>query len=314
MIDVKDLEIQARGRWHGLLTNLGVPESYLTGKHGPCIFCKGVDRYRWDNKDGYGTYICGQCGAGTPFQLVMKHFGINFKDALKRISEALGGGYIKVDTAQNKNEMSVDDKKKMLNKIWGESTELTGNDHVSKYLHSRGLALQPDNVRYCPKLYHKDTQRYYPAMVAKIVDKNNIPQAIHRTYLDTNVAKQADIKKTKKMTPAIKPLVGCAIRLFKPKADVIIVCEGIETAIACKQLFDIPAWSCLSSTILQNFEPPEGIRRVVICSDHDSNFTGQAAAYNLAKKLFQQDFLVDVWLSERKGKDYADELWKSIKP
>ena len=312
MIDVKDLEIQCAGRWFSILTNLGVPESYLTEKHGPCLFCKGFDRWRWDNKDGSGTYICGQCGAGTPFQLVMKHLGINFQEALKRIEEILGGGYTKVEPQTN-NKMSTEDIKKMLNKLWTSSLPLTGGDHACKYLHSRGLVLEPDNVKFCEECWESDTKKNYPAMVAKIVDKNNAPIGIHRTYLESDVAKQAEIESPKKMTPVVDTLVGCAVRLFEPVDNTIIVCEGIETAIACVQIFDIPAWSCLSSTILQGFEPPDNIRKVIICSDSDANFTGQAAAYKLAKRLFAKDLIVEVRLPETIGSDFADELWRSIK-
>ncbi|MEA3307492.1 MAG: primase-helicase zinc-binding domain-containing protein, partial [Elusimicrobiota bacterium] len=56
MIDANELMSQARGKWYSILTSLGVPESYLTGKHGACPLCRsGKDRWRWDNKDGRGT-------------------------------------------------------------------------------------------------------------------------------------------------------------------------------------------------------------------------------------------------------------------
>ena len=45
----------ASGRWHGILTALGVPQEFLTGKHGPCPICGGKDRFRFDNKNGRGT-------------------------------------------------------------------------------------------------------------------------------------------------------------------------------------------------------------------------------------------------------------------
>lgn len=313
MIDVKDIEAQANGKWHSILTSIGVPESYLTGKHGPCLFCHGEDRWRWDNKDNTGTYICNQCGSGTVFQLIMKHIGINFKEALERVSIAIGGGYVKMDSANNKNEMSMDDKKRMLNNIWTSSKNLVGGDLVCKYLHARGLVLQPDNVRFCAECYESETKTKIPAMVAKIVNTDNIPIAIHRTYLQSDVFARADIDSPKKMTPGIETLRGCSVRLFQPTDNTIIVCEGIETGIACRQIFDIGVYACLSSTILESFDPPRGIRKIIICGDRDANFTGQKSVYKLANRLYKKDYVVDVQLPIKMGTDWADELYRTIK-
>lgn len=54
----------AQGQWRGVLSRLGisVPD---TAKHAPCPGCGGRDRFRFDDKDGGGSFICGQGGAGT---------------------------------------------------------------------------------------------------------------------------------------------------------------------------------------------------------------------------------------------------------
>lgn len=312
MIDVKDIEVKARGRWGGILTGIGVPASYLSGKHGPCIFCGGNDRWRWDNKDGNGTYICGQCGAGTALQLVMKFIGIDFKEALEEVNKILGGGIVEKDVVIN-NKMSVDDVKKMLNNLWTSSHELKGSDHVCKYLHTRGLVMQPNNVRYCEECYESETKTKKKAMIAKIVNKDNIPLAIHRTYLqDVVPAKADDITSNKKITPATDILQGCAVRLFPVKERTVIVCEGIETGIACHQLFSHGVHACTTSALLEKYEPPTGVRKIIICADNDVNFTGQKSAYKLANRLYNKDYIVDVRVPEQTGKDFVDELWRTI--
>ena len=55
----------AKGKWKGILLTLGIPAEVLVPKHGPCPLCGGKDRFRWDNKEGQGTYICNSCGAVT---------------------------------------------------------------------------------------------------------------------------------------------------------------------------------------------------------------------------------------------------------
>lgn len=309
MISAKDLKAKATGKWFGIYEYFNIVVG--TGKHMPCPICGGTDRFRVE-KDGSG-YYCNQCGAGDGISLVMKHIGINLTQAIQRINEILGGN-VKMDEKHNKNgEMTIEQKKAMLNKLWTSSKELLGGDHACKYLHSRGLVLQPNNVRFCPECWESEKKETYPAMVAKIVDKNSKPLAIHRTYLDPFVAKQADIKSSKKMTPAIDSLVGSAVRLFPPENKTLIVCEGIETGIACHQLFDGGVYSCMSSTILEGFEPPASVKKIIICADNDANFTGQTSAFRLAKRLYKDGFVVEVRIPERVGADFADELWMSIK-
>src|SRR5258708_3334764 len=84
---------QARGRWHGILCALGVDEKALSGKHGPCPIsgCGGKDRFRFDDKEGRGTYYCTQCGAGDGIKLVMLSRGVDFKAALKLVEEVIPG-------------------------------------------------------------------------------------------------------------------------------------------------------------------------------------------------------------------------------
>ena len=83
----------ARGKWRGILLTLGVDKSFLTGKHGPCPFCAGDDRFRFDNKDGDGTFICSQCGAGNGFSFLHRLKGWDFKQAAFEVDACvLGAG------------------------------------------------------------------------------------------------------------------------------------------------------------------------------------------------------------------------------
>src|SRR5688572_8230395 len=85
------LRDRARGRWHGLLPGLGVSSSYLTGKHMPCPICReGKDRFRFDDKEGVGSWICSHCGAGDGIKLVMQVNGWEFRDAAREIEKHIG--------------------------------------------------------------------------------------------------------------------------------------------------------------------------------------------------------------------------------
>ncbi len=82
----------AKGRWKDeILPHFGVDQCFLSGKHCPCPICGGKDRFRLDDKDGHGTYICGQCGAGDGFTLIAQRNLIPPAEVLKRVGVFLTG-------------------------------------------------------------------------------------------------------------------------------------------------------------------------------------------------------------------------------
>ena len=60
---ISDVVAAACGYWPDILNKVGIniPSNH---KHGPCPACGGRDRFRLDDKEGRGTWICNQCGAG----------------------------------------------------------------------------------------------------------------------------------------------------------------------------------------------------------------------------------------------------------
>jgi hypothetical protein len=63
-----------------------------TGKHRRCPICGGKDRFRFDNKEGRGTWFCNQCDpqSGDGFSLVQNFFQCDFIRAAERVSDVLG--------------------------------------------------------------------------------------------------------------------------------------------------------------------------------------------------------------------------------
>ena len=85
----------ANGRWPDVLGRLGVQTSLLENKHGPCPGCGGRDRFRWDDKEGDGTWLCSQGGAGTisggGLDLLMHCTGKEWKECLHMVGEVVLG-------------------------------------------------------------------------------------------------------------------------------------------------------------------------------------------------------------------------------
>lgn len=76
----------SRHRWEEILLQLGIDLPGLN-KHGPCPCCGGKDRFRFDDKDGRGTWFCNQCGNGDGLDLIAKVKKCNPLQATKLISE-----------------------------------------------------------------------------------------------------------------------------------------------------------------------------------------------------------------------------------
>src|SRR5690349_15805009 len=85
---VSHITAAARGRWPVILQMLGVnvPDD---GRHGPCPKCEGKDRFRMDDLEGRGTWICSHCGHGDGLDLVKLVTGKGVKQAAQAVAEVL---------------------------------------------------------------------------------------------------------------------------------------------------------------------------------------------------------------------------------
>lgn len=292
----------ARGKWRGILLAMGVDQSFLTGKHGPCPFCEGRDRFRWDNEGGKGTFICGQCGAGDGFEFLKRIKGWDFKDAAREVEQVIG------HCSQEPAKPKFDDaqRARMMNDLWLGAAPLSLGDMAGSYLSGRGV--MPGKVPSCLRFHARCpvpfNGGFLPAMLALVVDSDGEARNIHRTFLGP--AGKAEIDNPRAMMPGELP-AGCAVRLYPMHGHRIGIAEGIETAIAAAKRFNMPVWAALNSSLLEKWIPPVGVTEVVVFGDNDLAFGGQAAAFALAHRLATRNKIaVTVQIPERTGSDWAD--------
>lgn len=290
----------ARGKWYGILRHFGVDDAFLRNRHGPCPLCGGTDRFRWDDKDGSGSYYCSQCGAGDGMALVMEITGKEFAEAAADIDTIIGG-----IQSVKRNDKKPDPKIR-LNEIARNRASLDSINPVRAYLKSRGLK-PVEGIEYCTSVayWHGGSVMHYPAMVCLVKNTDGAPVTWHVTHL-TSGGSKAPVDAVRKIMPPASPLQGGAIRLGGI-AEKIGIAEGIETALAVTQIHGIPCWSAINTTLLERFSPPDCVQTVVVFGDNDRNFAGQKAAYTLAARL-QRTHAVEVYLPSQEGTDFADEL------
>jgi putative DNA primase/helicase len=151
----------------------------------------------------------------------------------------------------------------------------------------------------------------YPAMAHLVSDKDGNPATWHITYL-TERGEKAPVFSAKKLMTPSRDWKGGAIRLCCKYSDgkTLGIAEGVETALACADWLGHPVWAAVNANNLAAFEPPEWVERLVIFADNDGTFTGQAAAFELARrmKVKRKMKTVEVEIPIEQETDFADEL------
>lgn len=293
----------AKGNWKHLLPTLGVDSRFLTNKHGPCPICDGKDRFRWDDLNDGGGYICSQCGGGDGFDLARKVTGKSFRDIADQIASIMGAN----NTFERKPvDVEEERQRNAMRNVWAKSRPIADISPAANYLRVRlGASAPPlQFVREVDGAFHSADQAAHPAMVAKVVGWNDLAVNIHLTYL-TRDGRKASVAPAKKVMPGKLP-DGCAIRLM-PASEIMGVSEGIETALSASLMFDIPVWACVNGSLLAKWKPPEVAHEIVVFGDNDTNYTGQAKAYELANRLeVQFKRRVKVMIPQKVGTDWND--------
>lgn len=312
-----ELREECQHRWVDIYKTFGMSDLFVSKRHGPCPLCGGTDRGRMTDFQGYGSYICNQCCSDSidGIELLRRLTGKSFKVLSDEIRSILVN--TKANAAPPKD---IKKAKAQLRKVWSDAKPLYKGCVTHRYLIGRGLAgldfgsLQ--SIRCHPGIvyWHQEDGELmnlgaHPCMVGLVTDPSGQPATIHCTYLGKDGRKGAFDKPKKIMTPSRDYTAG-AVRLQNlGKDEILCVAEGIETALAMKLLFpDIVPWACLNAGNMTKFQPPSDCSgaSMYIGADNDISHTGQAAAYQLAKRLSGKH-KVEVLLPKKQGNDFLDE-------
>lgn len=296
----------AKGKWKGILLELGVPASALSGRHGPCPMCGGTDRFRFDNKGGDGTYYCNQCGPGGGMQLAMNYLGEDFAKVAARVDAIIGN--LKPD-APSRPAISDEERRDMLRSVYRSSQPIEVGDLAHVYLTARGVGelIYPKALRFARAL--KDgSGGVRPALVAMVgVYGEDRFCSIHRTFLRPDGKAKAEMDAPRKLMPGPLP-DGACVMLSEYEGGPLGIAEGIETAMSASAIYEMPVWAAINSTIMAKWVPPPQCQEVAVFADHDAKFGGQAAAYTLAHRLAVQGLTVSVHVPPVPGDDFND-VW-----
>lgn len=279
-------------------------------------------------ENGGAICTCGTWKDG--FALLMEARGWGFPTTLKEVARYLGMETSPADPAeaeaarrrqrrvyqrreqQRRAEQARRDSRVIahIRKVWDECLPITHEKArpMRLYLAGRGLSTVPlsdcSDVRFHPALPYYQAQDkakrlvcigQFPAVVALLRDATGEPMTLHRTYLTEQGTKLPVEKPKKLMEKPSRTLQGGAVRLF-PTASTLGVAEGLETSLAVQFATGMPTWSVISAPLMQSFDPPEEVERLVIWADRDRSKGGIHAAEALRKHLAPRHIDVEIQL------------------
>lgn len=285
----------ARDRWPEILQACGMAEGFFSGRHGPCPFCGGTDRYRWSGKYG-GVWLCTMCPESggkwaSGFAMLMKHMGyVRFQQAADHVRRHFGSRAVQAGPRRVANTAPATSDSagharnlRRMQALWQAARPIAAGDPADRYLRRRvpGLDLQPQMLRLHPALEYwlppepgaKEPRLLgrYPALVAQASNAQGAFVQLHKTYL-TPQGEKAHVPVVKKMERGVGAN-AFFVPLLPLTGDTLGLAEGIESALAAAMLRRIPVWPCLSGPSLAALELPGDVlsqlRRVVIFADHD---------------------------------------------
>ena len=297
-----------KGQWGKVFNDYKLPP--ITGKHhfkGKCPVCGQKGKFRIDNKDGSGSYIC-VCGSGSGWRLLELTQRKDFRTLAREVDLIIGNSHTVNHMVKPESEKTVF-RERVLQKY----QTLSGlkDTNAQAYFNRRGLTVLPaNNVRFCA------SEREYCAIYSLATDSKNTPCYLHRTILDGD--KKAAIDAPKKMNSLqddhyVEYAQSIAVRLF-PLTSTLGIAEGIETALSCTQIYKCHTWSTLNATFMKKFIAPAGVEHLIIFADRDKNGTGQAAAYWCANRnLLSNNDVKKVSIRWPEKGDFNDVLVHGLK-
>jgi hypothetical protein len=200
----------------------------------------------------------------------------------------------------------------LVERLWREAQP--DPDAIARYLRGRGLsgAPIPPSLRFHPALRYVDEdgqhQGEFPGLVARVESVTGEFVGLHRTFLDPEGTRKADVPAAKKLLAVRDGATrGAAIRLAEA-GEVLALAEGIETALAVMEATGTPAWATISAGGMELVEIPPTVRRLELWADCDANGRGQRAAEIRAALAHSEGVAVFVLWPPEAGQDWRDVL------
>jgi len=317
---ISDTLAAASGRWAVILSDLaGLQPEQLSNRHQPCPACGGRDRFRFDDRDGNGSWFCNQCGGkdhlgggGTGMDLLMRVRRWTFRQACEEVERYLGlepGGSgrhrpqpVSTGTGNGGKPSAATGLPGHGGRPWRQP-ELPPPDASPPALDQGAIA------QWC---YRDATGNQLFWIQRLCLGGKGRKAFLHRVWLDGGWHRPSRRDPFSCEWPAPRPLYGLPGLSERPEAPVLVV-EGEGTADAAARLFPqhvVISWANGSKAIAKADWTPLAGRSVTLWPDADT--AGVEAMQSLASLLHPLDCqlqLVALPADLPQGWDLADANW-----
>lgn len=283
---IREVKLKAKGQWQNILSNLGAEVPLNT--HTACPHCGGKDRFRFDDKDGDGTFICSQCGAGDGLDLVQRVIGGSVKEAAYEVA-----GMIGIDTrSDNPPTYSSDEVKAQQEAQRAQQEETKAREKAEKH--------ERFTERYRRTIAHikRGESDYIKAKGFQGVEMDLLPDgSLIIPLLDGNgtiTAAQTIKPNGEKRLLLDSAKNGSYYPINEPvNVSTVIIAEGLATAMTCHILQPeahtvaaIDAGNLIHVAKVMRTKYPES--QIIIAGDNDSKNevnTGKVKAEAAAREV-----------------------------
>jgi len=267
---VSEAATAARGQWLRILPSLGL--SVVKNRHMPCPVCQGTDRFRFDDRDGRGTWICNRCGAGDGLTLVEKALSLSLSEAAARVSELSGALPTEITTTHAAEPDDASAAATVLaQQLVTTAKEVTGNAYLSRKGWPESSCLTLTKPHKVATISYRPGDVVVPLhdMSGQLVNIQLINAAGEKRTLKGGQVKGA-----------------CHVLSSNRPAKRIWLAEGYATGLTVHNLTGDEVWVALSSVNLLSLA---GLVRekyatlpLLIAADRDLNGDGQVKAQKAA--------------------------------
>lgn len=275
--------------------------------------------------DRKGFWHCFGCSAhGDAIAFVMQHRNRSFVEALDILESENGLRHLTATRPAPPPPpvRQVEDRRQdaWLEELWRATEEVRAGSVVDRYLRGPRALLPPAeygladpavnagwpaDLRCHPELWHKPSQKAWPAMILpyRKGGPDGAIVALHRTWLQRDGSGKAPVEPAKMH---VGPRKGALIYL-SAIAGAMTAGEGLETTLSCMQLFRLPGFCYGSADAMAEVEPPFLVERLLIGADWNrQSRTGEKAADAARKKFSTGGRQIRVRIPDLRHKDKAD--------
>lgn len=277
---ISTIVAENRHRWPSVLSALNIPIP-PNGRHGPCPVCGGKDRFRFDDKEGRGTWFCNRCGHGDGLDLIALIKQSNLSAAATWVNNLRLPSSTTPAKEKRLHRMPLRDKIQMMLRH--------SHQGESPYLQAKGLSIK------LPCL----TEQQKITIAGVAFNAGSLLLTLHRVSGELTGAQLINNDGEKRLLLGSQ-LKGAFIIVNYPKEfKTIVITEGYATGLTLHQITKAAIFAAVSANNLLNVA--KALRdcypkaTIILAGDHDIYADG---ASNIGKQQAEKAALaVNGWVS-----------------